>query len=247
MKRTLKAVFVPIFAALTWVVLVGGITFILLYSYRWVTRSSFFSLQEIVLNGNHYLSHDEVVARAGLDIGQNVLGLNIARVQAHLTEDPWVKSARVKRVLPDTLILTVREREAVFWVRSGTDLFYADRAGQAIGPVVPDKFISLPFLQMESDVEEDRQVLEHFVGELQRRKFPFSDRDVAWVRMDPAGSISLFLEHNSLTIVLGSRELDQAAAYVNRVWMDLHTRNELGRTRMISVLGDRVWVEFSSG
>ena len=61
-KGHLKAAAVPVLAALTWVVLVGGISFGLLYSYRWVTRSPVFSLREVELRGNNYLSRDEVIA-----------------------------------------------------------------------------------------------------------------------------------------------------------------------------------------
>lgn len=247
MKGRLKTFLIPVLAALVWVGMVGGITLGLLYSYRWVTRSPFFSMQQIILHGNHYLEHDEVISRAGLRTGQNVLDLNIARIQLRLTEDPWVESARVKRVLPDTLILTVREREAVFWIRSGTDLFYADRRGRKIGPVVPEKFISLPFLHMESDTGPERQALEFFVRRLQGKSFPFSDRDVAWVRVAPSGAVSLFLERNAMTVVLDCRDFDLAAAHVSRVWKDLRARNELSRTRVITVMGDRAWVEFASG
>lgn len=247
LKNRLTAAAIPVFAALTWVVLVGGISFGLLYSYRWVTRSPIFTLREIDLRGNTYLSRDEVIAGAGLEVGQNVLALNIARVQSRLTENPWVASARVKRVLPDRLILTLAEREAAFWVRSGTDLFYADRFGEPIGPVEPDKFISLPFLVVEGGDRGESQALDDLIRQLQGRRFPFSDRDVAWVKVASTGMVSIFLEAHSMLVILDGREVRQAAAHVHRVWMDLLARNELSRARMITVFGGRAWVEFSSG
>lgn len=50
-----------------------------------------------------------------------------------------------------------------------------------------------------------------------------------------------------MLIMLDAREVRQAASNVRRVWMDLQARNELSRTRMITVFGERVWVEFTSG
>jgi cell division protein FtsQ len=246
-KSRVLAALMPVFAALAWMLMVGSISLGLLYSYRWMTRSPFFSLETITVQGNHYLGDAEVAARAGLHKGQNVLELNIAGIQARLTADPWVETARIRRVLPGTLILTLREREAAFWVRSGNALYYADSRGERIGPVTAGKFISLPFLVMESGDERDRQTLAELVRQLQGRHLPFSDREVAWVQLGPGGGLSLFLEDQAMEVVLDGGNLPVATAQLRRVWKDLRARNELGRVRGLSVMGDKAWVELASG
>ncbi len=241
----LLAVSLPICAALGWVVMVGCITVGLLYSYRWVTRTPLFGLEEIFVKGNHYLEDEEVVSRAGLEPGQNVLGLNIARIQARLTKEPWVEAVRIKRELPDTLILTIREREASFWIRSGTSLFYADSRGERISPVTPGKFISLPFLVLEEENERNQKILAELVRQLQGRLLPFSDREVAWVRMGSGDLVTLFLEEG-MKIVLDGEHLPLSGARLKRVWADLRAKNELSRVRTVSVLGSKAWVELIS-
>ncbi len=77
----------------------------------------FFRVREIQVRGNAIYTADQVIEASGLQTGDNLVtirrGPTAARIMAAL---PYVESAQVERVLPDTVVLTVTESDAVYLV-----------------------------------------------------------------------------------------------------------------------------------
>ena len=62
------------------------------------------------VRGSHFLSEGEVRELLGPAVGENILGLDIDALKARLRASPWVADATVRRTLPDTLEVEIRER-----------------------------------------------------------------------------------------------------------------------------------------
>ena len=78
--------------------------------------------------------------------GRNLAGLDLDRVAADATRDPWVRNASVKRVLPDTLRVSVEERTpAALAVVNGL-VHVVDGTGFVMGPAGPGLAFDLPVL-----------------------------------------------------------------------------------------------------
>ena len=99
-------------------ILAGVLTLIgaLWVGYARVMASERLRVGKVVVTGQHFLSEGEVRELLGPAVGENILGLDIAALKARLRASPWVADATVSRTLPDTLRVTIREREplAVF-------------------------------------------------------------------------------------------------------------------------------------
>jgi hypothetical protein len=60
-------------------------------------------------------------------------------LRRRLESDPWIRSALVKRVLPDKLVILVREKNPVGFVKDGDAVLLIDEEGAFIAPVsTPD-------------------------------------------------------------------------------------------------------------
>ena len=129
-----------------------AISFGILSAYRWVTEHEFFALVNLNIMGGQRLSPEEIAAMGGVSAGMNVLSINIAEVQRRIAASEWLESVSVTRVLPDGLVIEVKEREPAFLVRRDEQLYYADVNGQPIVTVGVEKFISLPLLEKEDGV-----------------------------------------------------------------------------------------------
>jgi cell division protein FtsQ len=95
-------------------------------------------VREVRLRGNHFLSRGEVMARlSGLE-GQHLLKTNLEQWRTRVLNSPWVEQAALRRVLPDTVEVLVRERTPMAIGRLGSDLYLVDAVGVVIDQYGPN-------------------------------------------------------------------------------------------------------------
>ena len=102
-----------------------------------VTESSALQIAHIVLHGNDRLSRGEAMALMGGLHGQNILSVRLEDWRQRLMTSPWVEDAIVRRVLPNTLDVLVRERTPMAIARLGRDLFLVDQHGVVVDEYGP--------------------------------------------------------------------------------------------------------------
>lgn len=112
-----------------------------------VTESPAFQVSQIAIHGTERLSRGEAMALIGEMRGKNILGLKLPDWRTRLLTSPWVEDAVVRRVLPSTVDVVVRERHPMGIARIGRDLYLVDQHGTVIdayGPSYAD--LDLPII-----------------------------------------------------------------------------------------------------
>ena len=110
------------------------------------TAAAGFKLQAVHVQGASPMARADVLKAAHLYKDQPLLGVDLARVQADVQQVGWVKEARVIRLLPDTLVIAVTERDAqAVWQANGRTVVI-DRKGRIIREADPSKFPDLPLV-----------------------------------------------------------------------------------------------------
>ena len=112
-----------------------------------VTESPAMRVSLINLHGNDRLSRGEALALLADLRGQNILAVDLGSWRDRLLTSPWVETAVVRRVLPGTIDVVVRERTPMGIARLGRDLYLVDQHGVVIdeyGPVYSD--LDLPVI-----------------------------------------------------------------------------------------------------
>lgn len=89
--------------------LLMAVSAVFMAGYAAVTRTGYFKTQAIKVSGMKRLSHDEILAQAGVDHGDNLLAVNLRLVRKRLLTHPWIATARVAREIPETIIIEVSE------------------------------------------------------------------------------------------------------------------------------------------
>lgn len=79
-------------------------------------KSPVFEVRELRVEGTGRLSPREVAGLAGVEEGSNLLLLPIDEVASSVRSNPWVADVTVRRDLPSTLVVRVRERSPIGWV-----------------------------------------------------------------------------------------------------------------------------------
>lgn len=74
-----------------------------------------FDVDRVVVRGSRALSADTVRAASGVRRGDPMLLVRTGAVAKRVERLPYVQTARVKRVFPGTVIITVQERKPIAW------------------------------------------------------------------------------------------------------------------------------------
>jgi len=233
-----RAVSLAFCTALLLVVSVG-----LLAGYRWLTTINYFALQNVSVTGCSRLSEDHIREIAGLTPGANVLALSMDRMREALTEEPWVDSVVIRRILPGTIAVDIKEKTPSYLVQYKGTLYYADSGGRIIDKVEPGQFVSLPQLEVEAGMEKHLSLLADLRQAIADHRVPFELGQIAWLRLSWARGLEIRLMDSGIMLCLGSREWQRNLSRMNLVWSDLRRRGELNTVALITAEGDKVWVE----
>jgi cell division protein FtsQ len=95
--------------------------------HRWVTTSPRFEITAIAIRGAHHLRPDELRAALPIRPGDNVF-VDLAGVARVVRRNPWIASAEVRRILPHTITIDIREYTAAAVVELG-ELYLVEPSG----------------------------------------------------------------------------------------------------------------------
>lgn len=98
--------------------------------YRTFATSRFFTLRNVDLRGDLRAPRAELISSVYENTSEGLWGTNLEELRRKLRQHSWVRDAEVVRVLPDTLRVTITEREpyTVARLESGA-LVWVDRDG----------------------------------------------------------------------------------------------------------------------
>jgi cell division protein FtsQ len=93
-----------------------------------------FEVQKLSVSGLKRVEENQVLAKAGFDLGTNVFRVRLDEIREHVEELPWVRHAVVERVLPDKIIIKIVEREPIGLARINGEVFQFDIEGTVLDP-----------------------------------------------------------------------------------------------------------------
>ena len=99
--------------------------------------------------------------RAAMDLyaGQPITSLDLEALQAQVASVSWVKEARVVRLLPDTLIVEVKEHDRLAVWQVGGKAHVIDSQGQVIEGADPGRYPRLPLIVGKGAAETAATIL----------------------------------------------------------------------------------------
>ena len=104
--------------------LILGACFLLL------SLSSIFTVDSIEVRGNKHYTAEEIINMGHAVPGRNLFyGLNKQEVEGYLEQNPYIKSAKVSRRLPSTMVIKVTERKEKLAFRYDDDYLIMDGEG----------------------------------------------------------------------------------------------------------------------
>jgi len=114
----------------------------------WVITSPRFLLSNIVVSGTSRVQPAEVGEALRPLRGKHLLLVSLADVEGRLSENRWIEGANLRKKMPDSLVVEVKERQPVMLLRRDEGLFYVDRSGTVIDLYDPAREADLLLLSI---------------------------------------------------------------------------------------------------
>ena len=84
------------------------------------TASMGFEVRDVMVSGRQQTNRNNLIAALDLERGAPILAFDIDEAKARIDELPWVRSSTIERMLPDTVLVSIVEREPlVLWQLNG--------------------------------------------------------------------------------------------------------------------------------
>ncbi len=181
-----------VFAVLVLVVSASGI-----YLYGLVKRE--LSLRCFVIAGNTHLSDREVINLMKIKRGSSLLELNSVDLKRQLLRSPWIKRVLIRKELPHTLIVKIKEASPVAILKKKKELYLVDIEGTLLERIKESPSF-LPVIELKSGNRRlYRETL--LLARVVKSMDYFNDREILIVGKRPE-DISLVVD--GLLIKVGS-------------------------------------------
>lgn len=211
-----------------------------------------FRVERVVIEGTHYLAPREVLRASGITGASNVFD-DPAPWRRALLRDPLVRSVRVERELPSTLVLDVEETQPVALART-PELKPVDAHGAVLPVRSMGVELDLPVLTVDSRVGKDGRLEDaralRLVSTLARVRALEPDLAAMVSEAAPYGdAVRLALRNPLGAAVLVTEDPDARPLQELRLTLDdLAQRGEIDRVRRIDArFPEQVVVLFHHG
>lgn len=86
-----------------------------------LTLSVFFRIDSVSVSGNSFYSSEQIIEASGVQNGDNLLAMSKSAVSGRICKAlPYISSVQVRRVLPDQVVIDVKESSVTFALRDET-------------------------------------------------------------------------------------------------------------------------------
>ena len=234
------------------ILIMAGVSLVMLIGYFTALSTPIFKLEDVSFQGLKRVSQEELLKKARLENGVNLLALNLNEVKRNMESLPWVKTITLQRELPNKLRVVVTEYQPIFLVLAEHDLYYLDDSGVLFNKIEGTPAVSLPLLTGIGKGDWTHQGLlkpsifqevAKLKGYLSQGSDPFYPDKLSEVHYDPDCGFSLYTLERGIRISLGKEELPIRIKRLERVWAELAKRPNHETLKGISLqFGQRIIV-----
>jgi cell division protein FtsQ len=115
-----------------------------------LARAVGLGLEQVTISGISQIRENEVLAAAGLNSKVSLAFLDVNDLRERLERVPMIKSATVRKLYPNEVVITLTEREPyAIWQLNG-ELFIVAADGTVIDLLQDERFTDLPFVVGEN-------------------------------------------------------------------------------------------------
>ena len=95
----------------------------------WSLRTRFLQIREISIEGNNRIPMEDIIEKSGIELGDNIIRTSSGKVREKIMDLPYSEDIRVRKKLPGTVEIEVKEREPYLQFQYNYSYGVIDREG----------------------------------------------------------------------------------------------------------------------
>lgn len=228
-----------------------GASILFVSFYQYLLSSPHIRMEKVVFHGAPGEIQRDLMARAGLASGANLLALKLRDVRRKMETHPWVRRVALERQFPHTLLVRVEMHEPVAVVLLER-LYYMNAHGELFKEVGKGEVVDYPVVTgVPKDRDARGRTLQEVAGILSAlagERNPAPAEKVSEIHVQERGGVSVYFEHLDVEVKLADGSVKDQIRALRKVIAHLETTGRLGHARVIDFnYGDGAVVSFERG
>lgn len=200
-------------------IILGGIIYIML--------SPIFAIKTITVNTDGKLSEQEIISLSAVTLNENTFKFTKKKIIQNIKENSYVDNVVIKRKLPNTLEITVKERAPSFIFLYGNAYVYINNQGYMLE--ISKDYEQYPIIEgiktKEEDIKpgnrlciEDIQNLSVVLNIMEMAKSEDLDKLITKIDISDRNNYKIIMDNEGKTVHLGDcSSLDQRMLWVKAI------------------------------
>lgn len=88
-----------------------------------------FDIKEISVKNNVKMTKDDIIKLSGIKAGENIFYISFYKGKKNILSNPYIKSVKLKRILPDKIEISVTERKEAVYLQMDNSFYILDDTG----------------------------------------------------------------------------------------------------------------------
>ena len=204
--------------------------------------SPLFNIEKIEVNGNKKIDSSTVISLSGVVTGKNIFQISKKQVIEGVKENPYINSVSIKRKLPGTLLIEVKEREVAYQIKVINSYVYVDYQGYILE--VSSKEDKVPIIegfQTDQDTllngkrlsNKDIEILRNILRIMETAKSAEVSKLISKINVQNNEYILEMKNEKKLVYIGNATDLTNRMTYVKII-----VEKEKGKTGKVFVNGD---------
>jgi cell division protein FtsQ len=119
------------------------LTLLFLVGLYFFATSPLFTIDSVQVKGNVHFSQEDIIKISGIKVGKGEFKMSMIKADSKLEKQGYIKSAKIKRKLPNKVIITIEERTEKFGVSFKNKFAILDYSGTVLDVVTESPKVTI--------------------------------------------------------------------------------------------------------
>ena len=227
----------------------GALSLALITGYQFLSSSSYFQLNNIVLAGVSDDFREELIKISGIKEEENLLSIESSTIRKNIERHPWIKSVYLKKDFPHTLHITAESEEAVAMVILET-MSFMDKEGIIFKDVESNDCIDFPVVTglSHGDVKNGAKLkgVASLLNATHLCASPLLIKNLSEIHVEEDGAFIVYFKKLPFKVFFGRDDFERKIGSLIDIINHLRTTYRLDQARSIDLnYSDRAVVAFT--